>query len=328
MKGINMSHHKPPHTENRIIKILPWYGEYHAYFQLYLYSIYKNKDCLDLLLVSEKPPEYPLPSNVIFLQKSLQEIDQLLVKTIYETYDICLNSSLPTHLENRHNPAWKLCDYRALYPLLFFNNIKEYSHWAFGDCDTIFGNINKSISDLFSYELIVGKGHFSVFKNEKIWNSGFVKPEFWVAPGVRDYGTNRFNAAVQKIKDIIKYNGFDESYFIPDAKIYAEYHPEKLKLLDLQSSGKYCHNHLTETYKPDGGFKLMYCGEHPHPEAFDNYYLYADGVLYRCSDAFDIKKPCLYSHFMGRTKLAKNSVKIENYDAPLQFSVRAPLIFS
>lgn len=324
----NTTQFKTTSKKNKIIKILPWYGDYHSYFQLYLYSIYKNKDCLDLLLIAEEPPSYPLPDNVIFLQKSLEELDVLLKEVIYEQYKISLNSTLPAHVGDVRKSAWKLCDYKPLYGLLFFNHIKEYSHWAFGDCDVIFGDIASSIPKLFTYTLIVGKGHFSAFKTDELWCSGFFKPTYWDAPVVKDYGTNRYNQILEKLKDVTKTHILDESHYIPDAKIYVKHNFKEAKILDIQENAFFCHNHIDGNSNTITQFNIMYCGKHDNPDAQDNHYRYMNGSLYRCSESAGIQKSCIYAHFMGRTRLSQNNVKLEDYDAPLNFTIVPPLTFS
>lgn len=321
-----MNQLKTPHIKNKIVKILPWYGEYHAYFQLYLHSIHRNKDCLDLLLVAEKPPDYPLPSNVIFLQKSLQEIDELLKHTIHSLFGLDLLTALPVYAGNIRKTAWKLCDYKPLFAALFSEHIKNYSHWAFGDCDTVFGSIKKHIPDFADYDFIVGKGHFSVIRNNDAWSRGVIAPNLWKTSS--GYALNRFNGFVEKLKEVERCYILDESWFLPDLKIYAKNHTEVVRLLDIQTDGIYCHNHLDADNKPDGSFNVMHCGKHIHPEAKDNYYVYEDGELYRCSETFNLRESCLYTHFMGRTKLAQNKVIVEDFEKPLNFTINSPLIFS
>ncbi len=62
---------------------------------------------------------------------------------------------------------YKLCDYKQVYGIIFDKWVKDFDYWGFCDCDLIFGDIRKYVTDklLDSYEHLFIYGHFQIKKN-------------------------------------------------------------------------------------------------------------------------------------------------------------------
>lgn len=67
------------------------------------------------------------------------------------------------------NSPYKLCDFKPAYGEIFQQEIKEYDFWGHCDCDLVFGNIRKFITDdiLDKYDRIGNCGHFILYRNNK-----------------------------------------------------------------------------------------------------------------------------------------------------------------
>lgn len=73
---------------------------------------------------------------------------------------------------------YKLCDFRPVYGMVFHDVVQKYDFWGYCDCDLIFGNIRRFLTDdiLNSNDYILGLGHFHIqrssdVKFDKVLNS-------------------------------------------------------------------------------------------------------------------------------------------------------------
>lgn len=147
---------------NKIVLIIPYFGNKPDYFNLWLKSAEANPDYTffiytDLeLSVSER-------SNVKIKKTTFSQLKQR----------ICLLFGSRIVLRT----PYKLCDYKPAYGLIFQDDIKEFDFWGFCDIDLIFGNLNHFINDeiLDSNEKVFYHGHFSLFKNNERMNHLFLK---------------------------------------------------------------------------------------------------------------------------------------------------------
>lgn len=146
----------------KLVFIIPYFGKFNNYFQLFLNSCAKNPD-IDWLIFTDDKRNFNYPKNVIVNYISFNE-----VKNRFQRYfDFKINLEFP----------YKLCDFKPTYGLIFEEYIKKYKFWGHCDTDLIWGNINKFITDkmLADYDKIGILGHCTIYKNTKYINNLFKK---------------------------------------------------------------------------------------------------------------------------------------------------------
>lgn len=144
----------------KVCLIIPYFGKLPNYFQLWLNSCKCNNN-IDFLLYIDDKTEYEFPVNVKVKYTTFNEIKER----------IKLNFDFDIKLEE----TYKLCDYKVTYGEVFSEDIKEYDFWGHCDIDTIWGDINKFITDeiLEKYDKILPRGHFSLYKNNPEVNARY-----------------------------------------------------------------------------------------------------------------------------------------------------------
>lgn len=146
----------------RKILILPYFGKFNDYFNLWIESCKYNSD-IDWLIITDNNIKFDLPKNIKVVN---QTFDQL--KLFFQSkFDFKINLKNP----------YKLCDYKSYYGYIFEDYIKDYDFWGYCDCDLIFGEINKFLDDsLFEkYDKLLRTGHLSFIRNTKEINTNFMK---------------------------------------------------------------------------------------------------------------------------------------------------------
>lgn len=139
----------------KICIIIPYYGKFPNYFDLWIQSVAYNED-VNFLIVTDIDGEFEFPKNVEVLHMNFEELKKLI--------------SCKLEMDVVIKKPYKLCDYRIAYGKIFEDYLKEYHFWGFCDVDLIFGNIRKFITEdiLEKYDKINFRGHFSLFRNNKI----------------------------------------------------------------------------------------------------------------------------------------------------------------
>ena len=139
---------------NRICLIVPYFGRFPNYFQLWLNSVKYNSD-IDFLIITDDDTQYDYPSNVILKKEKFQNIRNRIKKK----YDFKVPLKSP----------YKLCDFKVAYGDIFEQELKGYDFWGYCDVDLIFGNIRKFVTEelLTKYDKINIHGHFSLYRNNE-----------------------------------------------------------------------------------------------------------------------------------------------------------------
>jgi hypothetical protein len=276
---------------------------------------------MDLLLIAEEPPEFSLPANVIFIKKTLQELNTVFSRVVLEnlSIDIAALSLRGTARET----GWQICHYKPFFGEAFKEHLSEYSHWAFGDCDLIFGSLSSAMPDILEYDLVIGKGHFGVIKNSSKYLDILLAKDAWLRH--RKYAIDQLNKIKIKYTDLsVCGNGPDEMWLCPLMGIYAEHHKD-VKYVNIQKEGMYCHIRPYMNAEEEAtAFRVDCCNVEDIPHTA---FLYEDDQLYRTVDAKGIKCPYMYAHFIRRTTKAINPIVVINYDEPLQYTITPPLTF-
>lgn len=136
----------------RAVFILPYFGKLPNYFPLFLKSV-SFHPMVELMLFTDDRRCFDYPSNAIVHYCSFDELVSLFRSKIAD--DICL----PT--------PRKLCDFKPTYGYVFEEYISDYEYWAYGDCDTLWGDFEAFLPPLFDegYDRILSLGHLSFTKN-------------------------------------------------------------------------------------------------------------------------------------------------------------------
>lgn len=149
----------------RVLIVVPYFGKFPQWFQLWLDSCGRNKD-YEWQIFTDDKGEYNFPDNVHVRYIELNELKELFEQKL--GFEIFLGK------------PYKLCDYRPLYGFLFSEYLTGYTHWGYCDVDMIFGRISHFITDsmLNEYSKINTLGHFSIIKNAEPENNLFRKCDY------------------------------------------------------------------------------------------------------------------------------------------------------
>ena len=135
-----------------ICLIIPYYGKFPNYFDLWLESVRYNPT-IDFLIVSDIEEQYNYPQNVKIKKMTFAELQER-IRSLFP-FKAAIDS------------PYKLCDYKVAYGEIFYEETKNYDFWGYCDIDLIFGDIRKYITDdmLQKYDKIGMLGHFSIYRN-------------------------------------------------------------------------------------------------------------------------------------------------------------------
>lgn len=138
---------------NSVALVLPYYGQFPDYAGAFFQSVRCNPS-FDLLLVSDIPvDDFALPDNVIVINLSFKDLQERLYKIVAP--DACLPF------------PYKLCDYKALYGLLFERELAGYGWWGHCDMDMLWGRLDQYVTAemLGNYDKLFNHGHLTLYRN-------------------------------------------------------------------------------------------------------------------------------------------------------------------
>lgn len=138
--------------ERKIALILPYFGKFPNYFNLWLETASYNL-IVDFYIFTDNRELTINKDNIIINYLEFSEIKNMLEMKLKEKIKL--------------ETPYKLCDYKPLYGLIFFNYIKSYTHWGHCDPDIIWGDLSKFLTPkiLNNYDKIYTKGHLTIYKN-------------------------------------------------------------------------------------------------------------------------------------------------------------------
>ena len=143
--------------------IIPYYGKFPNYFQLFLNSCKYNPD-FEWLIFTDNHENYNWPQNVHIHYETFRDMQKRV------------RDAFPFHPDLK--TPYKLCDLKPMYGYLFSEYLKETDFWGYCDCDLIFGDLNMFITDslLENYDKIFVLGHCSLIRNTEENNTRFMQP--------------------------------------------------------------------------------------------------------------------------------------------------------
>lgn len=173
---------------NKIIKVIPYFGKWPEWFELYIESCRHNPD-IHWLFYTDCGEPVNQCLNVSYVHISFDEYKRL----VSDRLAINFNPSSP----------YKLCDLKPALGCIHESDIKDYDFFAVGDVDIIYGQIRDFITDdlLQKYDVIGThnrrlSGHFAIFRNTDKYRQAFRKITDW-----------------QKWMEMDEHLGLDESKF-------------------------------------------------------------------------------------------------------------------
>lgn len=144
-----------------------YFGSFPWYFKFFLKSC-ENNNSIEFIIFSDAVWKHSLPGNVKIIPFTLQEFNLL--------------ATLKLQFKVEIREAYKLCDFKPAYGIIFEDYIRDFSFWGICDIDLIFGRIREFITEekLKEYELISVRndyptGSFMIFKNNLKINRLFMK---------------------------------------------------------------------------------------------------------------------------------------------------------
>ena len=136
-----------------VVIIIPYFGNFPNYFQLFLNSCKYNKT-IDWVIITDNESKYNYPQNVRKVKDTFVEVQ----KRIRRKFDF------DVVVDNVH----KLCEYKPAYAYLFPELVEGYDYWGYGDIDLIYGNLRHFLTEeVLSYEKIFTLGHLTLIENKE-----------------------------------------------------------------------------------------------------------------------------------------------------------------
>lgn len=148
--------------DKKCLLIVPYFGKFNNYYQLFLNSI-ANLQSFDFLIVTDDKRKFINPQNVTCLYMSFEDLKERIAQKMGFSYPL-------SHPQ-------KLCDYKPVYGEIFDDYVKNYQYWGFCDIDCIYGDLDKLVAPLMEehYDKIFNLGHLTLIKNDLANNKLYKK---------------------------------------------------------------------------------------------------------------------------------------------------------
>ncbi len=132
--------------------VVVWFGAFPEYFDFWERSCGMNEKYADFLLVTDQGhrSEYP---NVHVYKCTMEELRQKMSKKL----------GMDVSLEK----AFKSCDFRPAYGVIFDTELAGYAYWGHCDTDQVFGDLGLLMErpDLEQFDKIGRSGHLTLYRN-------------------------------------------------------------------------------------------------------------------------------------------------------------------
>ena len=147
--------------KKRIVLILPYFGNFPNYFNLWIYTAAANK-MIDYLIITDQEFDIQLPENIVIKNLTFEAVQKL----VQDKFDFKIKLKNP----------YKLCDYRPAYGIIFAEYIYKYEFWGHCDPDIIWGDISSFLTNdiLDKYDRIYERGHLCLYRNTPEINKLFL----------------------------------------------------------------------------------------------------------------------------------------------------------
>lgn len=147
----------------RIVFILPYFGHFKNYFDMFLQSC-ENNETYDWIILTDNNISSSA-SNITIVQTTFRALREKFQSKF--DFDISLDR------------PYKLCDFKPAYGYLFEEYINGYEYWGHCDSDVLFGNMPYFLDPLLDagYDKLFAAGHLTIYKNNIINNRRFMLPD-------------------------------------------------------------------------------------------------------------------------------------------------------
>lgn len=173
-------------------------GKFPLYFNLWLDSCARNSTIDFLIITDQNISNYThkIPDNV---KVRISNLDELHFR---------FENSLK--MKVALDRAYKLCDLKPMYGIVFQDEFQSYDFWGHCDIDLIWGDLRKFMSEeiLSSYDKIFPLGHLSLYRNTSRINELFKLSGSWRGDYTKVIATNKSCVFDERygINKIFEYN--------------------------------------------------------------------------------------------------------------------------
>lgn len=289
----------------RMYLVIPYFGRFPNYFQLYLDSLQQNADVLTVIMPTDLDLSgYRVPANLVPIPMSLDDIRRRLAAFLLEFYDHRVDPSALLH------QVYKLVDIKVTYPLLFADLLTEpqrHDLVGWGDIDVIYGKLSRFFQeDHDAYDMAGGwHGHFTAIGNTDEFKRLFLQ--------IPDYLKLVLDNNRVYIADEIQYRAPLETYVKDKTICYLNatfcdiVPPCFFHLFPQRSNTDFFNNKdpekglrqlfynaldgsLTTTYQDGTSYETSYCHLQkramamPFTEVFNGYYILEDRFAFSSAD--------------------------------------------
>lgn len=247
--------------------IIPYFGKFPSYYQLFLNSCKKN-NTINWTIITDNDEEYGYPSNV----KKVYMTFQNLVQNVQKQFDFKISLKTP----------YKLCDYKPTYGYLFPDIVGGYDYWGYSDLDVIYGDLRSFLLDnILEYDKIFILGHFSLIKNSKECNELFM-------------GLMNGSLIYKKVFTSDEIFNFDET-FLDKPNINMIFHSNRYRVFN--------DSFAADIYTKSSFFRLIDINQdYEKGKRINAFFLWNNGKLYRYIKTRNgiQKKEYMYVHLQKR----------------------------
>ena len=144
----------------KIAIISAYFGPLPNYVKYWMQSAALNGD-IDFYIVNDHAPNKH-PTNVHFISMNLSDFSMLASRKI--------------GLQIQVKEAYKCCDFKCAFGLIFEDYLREYDFWAHCDLDLVWGDLRKFLNDdvLSQYDKIYPLGHLALYRNNEMMKRAFM----------------------------------------------------------------------------------------------------------------------------------------------------------
>ena len=158
-------------TMAKVAQIIPYFGKWPEWIDLYLYSCGRNQ-MMDFIFYTDCPLPTKVYPNTIFHSVSKDEY--------------CKMVGVALGVEYKFKDPYKLTDLKPFMGLVHRKELARYEFWSFGDLDLCYGDLSMLVNDrnLAKYDVITSHsyhiaGHFTLVRNIEKLNTLCLRINDW-----------------------------------------------------------------------------------------------------------------------------------------------------
>jgi len=155
----------------RIAQIVPYFGKWPEWFDLYLYSCSRNS-MIDFIFYTDCDVPDQVYANTKFVKTTLYNYCSLVSRKLGINYSL--------------SKAYKLTDLKPFLGLIHESELCGYEWWGFGDIDLIYGDMSMIVNEknLNKYNLLTTHnyhiaGHCTFVRNNEYFKTLCLKIKDW-----------------------------------------------------------------------------------------------------------------------------------------------------